>query len=172
MLRVIENYLKDVQSPCFFPCMMSSGGPHSEPYRALIIFYTVYHSLIGCQSCRQPSGKYICYRQSKALWQIARRVLATLWNSTYLSEGCQCLLIGSLLSTHKTTTWDIDLTERPIHRLNLERLNREFDFCPNGLNPEWDWTPNGPNPAWIQSQIIKNGPNLEWTQPRIYSTQN
>jgi hypothetical protein len=25
-----------------------------------------------------------------------------------------------------------------IHRLNLERLNLEWDFCPNGLNPEWD----------------------------------
>jgi hypothetical protein len=25
-----------------------------------------------------------------------------------------------------------------IHRLNLERLNLEWDFYPNGLNPEWD----------------------------------
>ncbi len=25
-----------------------------------------------------------------------------------------------------------------IHRLNLERLNLERDFYPNGLNPEWD----------------------------------
>jgi hypothetical protein len=27
-----------------------------------------------------------------------------------------------------------------IHRLNLERLNLEWDFCPNGLNPEWNGT--------------------------------
>jgi hypothetical protein len=25
-----------------------------------------------------------------------------------------------------------------IHRLNLERLNLEWDIYPNGLNPEWD----------------------------------
>ncbi len=25
-----------------------------------------------------------------------------------------------------------------IHRLNLERLNLEWDFYPNGLNPKWD----------------------------------
>jgi hypothetical protein len=33
-----------------------------------------------------------------------------------------------------------------IHRLNLEQLSLEWDFCPNGLNPEWDWTPNGTEP--------------------------
>ncbi len=30
--------------------------------------------------------------------------------------------------------------ELGIHRLNLERLNLEWDFYPNGLNPEWDST--------------------------------
>jgi hypothetical protein len=33
-----------------------------------------------------------------------------------------------------------------IHRLNLERVNLEWDFCPNGLNPEWTEPQKGLNP--------------------------
>ncbi len=51
-----------------------------------------------------------------------------------------------------------------IHRLNLERLNLEWDFCPNGLNPEWDWPPNGTEPQM--------DPTPTGTQPRIDSTPN
>jgi hypothetical protein len=61
------------------------------------------------------------------------------------------------------------------HRLNLERLNLEWDFCPNGLNPEWDQTPNGteprmdltPNGTQPRMDSTSNGLNLEWTLHRI-----
>ncbi len=67
-----------------------------------------------------------------------------------------------------------------IHQLNLERLNLEWDFCPNELNPEWDWAPNGRNPEWTQPRMglnpewdwTSNGLNPEWTQPRMDSTLN
>ncbi len=49
-------------------------------------------------------------------------------------------------------------TAMGIHRLNLERLNLEWDFCPNGLNPEWDFCPNGLNPEWDSTP---NGLNTE-----------
>jgi hypothetical protein len=58
---------------------------------------------------------------------------------TFLTESCYYpLIMYQRLLNFLWSGLPDGLGDNVIHRLNLERLNLEWDFYPNGLNPEWD----------------------------------
>ncbi len=111
--------------------------------------YPLANFLDGIGSSLQwPADQLFCQGVPETTWKIADVLtissLSCLEGTEYLLSCCQRL--------------------KEIHRLNLERLNLEWDFCPNGLNPEWDKTPNR---TFVRMDSTPNG-----TQPRMDSTPN